>query len=234
VRGYLFNLSMAMIGIAVVFGIMGISTLADDVPTGGTFDAKAWESLGRMCLVLSAGLLVFGVVLGLIAFRKRNVGTSLLSIAPRISKRDDKLVASTSLVGLLVSLTLLYREIVVDPKQEIITIRCRFLWFFKTRTQVRFSDVAAISYDYENWNLISGMGFTGDSLDCFSVKLGLHNGKYLHLFRFFGAGTFENRDGLYPDWVYWDDYLLDVSGSQEEDSRAYVNLLQHLLDVPLA
>jgi len=158
---------------------------------------------------------------------------SCLSITPRITKRDGKLVASTSLFGLLASLTLLHRTIVVDPEEKILTIRRRILWFFKTRRRVRFSDVAVISYEYEDWNPISGMGFAGDSVDCFSVKLGLHDGSNLHLFRFFGEGTFANRDGLFPDWAYWDEYLFDVSGSQEEESRAYVNLLQRLLNVPL-
>ena len=227
------NWSVALVVAAVLIGVVGIKFLAGDGHAEGTFDAKGREKLGITCLILSAGLLVLGVVLGVVMFRKRDVGTSFLSITPRISKRDGKLVASTSLVGLFVPLTLLYREIVVDPKEKTIAIRRRILWFFKTRTQVRFSDVAVISYDYEDWNLISGMGFAGDSLDCFSVNLGLHDGNNLHLFRFFGAGTFANRDGLFPDWAYWDDYLFDVSGSQEKKSRAYVNLLQHLLDVPL-
>lgn len=232
-KGYLWNCSVALVIVAVVAGVAGINILVGDVPAGGTFGAKEWQKLGITCLVLSAALLVLGVVLGVVAFRRPSVGSPLLSITPWISKRDGKLVASTSFVGLLVSLTLIYREVVIDPKEKTITVRRRFLWFFKTRTQVRFRDVTVISYDYEDWHLGSAMGFAGDSLDCFSVKLGLHGGKNLHLFRFFGAGTFSNRDGLYPDWVYWDDYLFDVSGSQEDESRSYVNLLQHLLDVPL-
>ncbi len=158
---------------------------------------------------------------------------SFLSVTPRISKKDGKLVAKTSFVGFLISLTVLHRTVVVDPKSKSVTMTRRWLWFLKSRKRIRFKRIAGISYKYEDWNPISGMGFTGDSFDCFTVKLKLHNGKGLHLFRFVGEGTFSNKTGYYPDWMYWGEYATDMSGTQDAESRAFVNLLQSIVKVPL-
>ena len=71
-----------------------------------------------------------------------------------------------------------------------------------------------------------------DSVDLFSVGLRLLSGEELHLFYFYGDGTFSN-DGPWPDWLYWEDYVYDMSGTQERESRAYVDLLAKMIGVPV-
>ena len=52
----------------------------------------------------------------------------------------------------------------------------------------------------------------------------------LRLFNFIGDGTFTN-DGPWPDWMHWDEYVFDISGSQENESRVFVDVLSTLIDV---
>ena len=157
---------------------------------------------------------------------------SLLSVTPRIDNDEEKLVARTSLMGLLLTLTFLHRAVIVDPKRKSVIIRRRLFWFLTSERKVPFKRIESLSYDYEDWNPSTGMGFTGDTTDCFTVKLNLTNGKQVHLFHFFGEGTFVNNS-IYPDWMYWSDFAFDAAGDQAEKSRAYVTVLQKLLNVPL-
>jgi hypothetical protein len=157
---------------------------------------------------------------------------SLLSVTPRIRKEDGKLVARTSLVGLLITLTLLHRTVTVDPEKRLLTVRRRLFWFFTRTRSVPFGHIESLTYSYEDWNPSTGMGFAGDTTDCFTVRLNLKDGEQVHLFHFFGEGTFTNNSVL-PDWMYWPDYAFDAAGTQTEKSKAYVELLESILSVPL-
>ncbi len=39
------------------------------------------------------------------------------------------------------------------------------------------------------------------------------------------------NDGPWPDWLYWNDYLFDLSGTQERESKAFVELLSKMIGV---
>ncbi len=78
----------------------------------------------------------------------------------------------------------------------------------------------------------SEWGGSGDSKDCFTVKLKLRNEEVVHLFRFYGAGTYINNSP-FPEWFFWEEYHLDLSGTQELESKVFVDLLQKMLKVPV-
>ena len=54
--------------------------------------------------------------------------SSLLSVCPRIRKQGGRLVASTSLYFQILTLGLLHKHVTVDPKEEVVRIRRRWLW----------------------------------------------------------------------------------------------------------
>jgi hypothetical protein len=54
----------------------------------------------------------------------------------------------------------------------------------------------------------------------------------LHLFNFIGDGTFSNN-GPFPNWLYWDEFAFDLSGSQEKESRVFVDLLSKMVGVKI-
>jgi hypothetical protein len=154
----------------------------------------------------------------------------LLSICPRISKTQRGLVASTAWRVRVLTLGWLYRRVTVDPKRKEVTIQRRYFWVFPRQRRIPFKAIAAISYGYQDWAPGASWTWAHDSVDLFSVGLRLHGGDELHLFYFYGDGTFTN-DGPLPDWVYWDAYAFDLSGTQEKESRVFVDLLSKLIGV---
>jgi hypothetical protein len=154
----------------------------------------------------------------------------LFSICPRVSKSNDKLVAATAWRLRILTLGSFYRKVIVDPKREELTIERRYFWFLARRRRVRFEAIEAVTYGYQDWAVGASLSWAHDSADLYSVGLRLHGGKELHLFYFYGDGTFRN-DGPLPDWMYWDDYLFDLSGTQEKESRAFVELLCKMIGV---
>ncbi len=155
-----------------------------------------------------------------------------LSVCPRVRKSHGKLVAESAWGVRIASLGSYYRKVVVDPKKEELSIHRRYLWAIRKRRRVRFGAIQAVTYGYQDWSTDASWSWAHDSTDLFSVGLRLHGGGDQHLFYFYGDGTFQN-DGPLPDWVYWDDYLFDTSGTQERESRAYVELLSKMIGVPV-
>jgi hypothetical protein len=60
----------------------------------------------------------------------------------------------------------------------------------------------------------------------------LVGGEEVRLFYFVGDGAFQNDSPL-PDWWYWEDYALDRVGSQDRESRMFVQLLSQIIGVAI-
>lgn len=161
------------------------------------------------------------------------ISSRLFSICPRISSHDGKLIAMTAWRLRFLMLGSFYRRVVVDPKQKELTIDRQYCWVFPRHYRVLFSDIEAVTYGYQDWAIGASLSWAHDSFDVFTVGLKMHDGEEWHLFSFFGGGTFGN-EGPLPDWMYWEDYLLDTSGTQESESHAFVELLSKMIGVSVA
>ena len=160
------------------------------------------------------------------------VSSRLLSVCPRIKKAGRRLVASTAWTLRLLTLGTLYRQVVVDPKKEVVLLQRRYLWLFVRRRRIPFHFIKAVTYGYQDLAVGEPWTWAHDSYDLFRVGLRLHDLEDVHLFFFYGDGTFTN-DGPLPDWLYWDDYLFDLCGTQEQESGAFVELLGKMIGVPV-
>jgi hypothetical protein len=158
------------------------------------------------------------------------LSSRLFSVCPRVSKSEGKLVATTAWRLQILTLGCFYSKVVVDPKRRELTLYRRYFWLFPRRRRVRFEWIEAVTYGYQDWAVGGSWSWAHDSVDLFSVGLRLHGGSELRLFYFYGDGTFSN-DGPLPDWLYWDDYLFDLSGTQEKESRGFVELLCKMIGV---
>jgi hypothetical protein len=157
---------------------------------------------------------------------------SLLSIGPRLEKRDGQLIARTCWRVWLAFLGSYERRLTVDPKRQNISIFRRYLWFFRRTKEIPFHSVKAVLYRYTDVSGNTNWAWWGQTYDHFTVGLQLHDFEEVNLFHFFGEGTFVNNTRL-PDWLFWEQYVTTVSGTQEQESRAFAELLQHMIGVPL-
>jgi hypothetical protein len=155
----------------------------------------------------------------------------LFAFWPRISKEGDTLVAKTCWRSHLCSLGCASRKVTVDPRQKIVRIQYRRFWFAKTSRRIQFDWVSDVLYSYHE--VAPDWGAHTES-DLFSVGLQLKSGETVTLFRFYGAGDFVNNT-VWPDWMYWDDFLLSpyMKGNQESESLLYADLVSRMIDVPL-
>jgi hypothetical protein len=160
------------------------------------------------------------------------IASPLLSTCPRLCKEGSRLVARTPWRLLISTLGLVYRQVTVDPKKEAVSVYGRYLWLLPRRRRIHFRAIEAVTYGYQDWASDAWWSYAHDSVDLFSVGLRLHGGDEVHLFYFYGDGTFTN-DGPWPDWLYWEDYLFDMSGTQERESKAFVDLLSKMIGVPV-
>jgi len=71
-----------------------------------------------------------------------------------------------------------------------------------------------------------------DTKEAFRVGLRLTDFREVHLFWFYGDGPFTNY-GPFPDWLYWQEYLLDLRGTQETESRLFAEALSRMSGAPV-
>src|SRR5262249_1494795 len=108
----------------------------------------------------------------------------------------------------------------------------RYFWLFARERRIPFDPVRGVTYGYEDVSPFASWSWAHHSADLFRVGLKLDRLDTVHLFSFLGDGTFTN-DGPFPSWCYWDDFLFDRSGTEEQESRAYAEVLSKMLKAPV-
>ena len=155
------------------------------------------------------------------------------SICPRIVADDQKLTASSSLVGSCLTLGFSSRRVVVDRAAQTVCLTRRTAWFYTRARTIEFRRIAAVTYGYQDMNPAAFLGGAHDAFDCYVVGLKLIGADEIRLFSFIGDGVFSN-DGPLPDWWYWKEIAMDYAGPQERESRLFVTLLSKLIGVTIA
>jgi len=159
------------------------------------------------------------------------VYSPLFSIGPRIRKRKGKLIASTNQLLQVLTLGLMYRQVAIDPKEAVVRFRQRYFWLFPRAWRIPFASIEAVTYGYYGSGGVNAWwGVAGDTKDAYAVGLRLLGGQERHLFWFYGDGEFTNNGPL-PDWWYWPEYTFNFAGTQERESRMFVNALSKMIGV---
>jgi hypothetical protein len=164
----------------------------------------------------------------------------LLSVCPRLYSDQGKLIAETAWRVRLATLGCLYRRVIVDPKQRVLIIRRRYFWLFRRNTRIAFAAVRAVTYGYQDWSPWQYLSYAHETFDVFSVGLELQSGRQVHLFHFFGEGTWTMNVQPplpLPEWFwYWHQRLVDLtdlSGTQQRESQLFATTLSKMIGVPL-
>jgi hypothetical protein len=161
------------------------------------------------------------------------LGLSVLSMSPKIWKENGKLIARTSGCFALFTFWLHWRKVVIDPKHQKVIITRRSLWFWEKRRVMPFRFSESIAYGYNDVSGTSDWGGAGQTFDVFRISLRLADQETVPLFSFFGRGSFVNNSVM-PDWWYWSEYTTSMSGTQEQESRLYAELLKRMIGKPLS
>lgn len=154
----------------------------------------------------------------------------LFAICPRIKKHSGRIIATTAWRVRLLFLGTIYRKVVIDAANKTISIFSCYLWLIRLRRAIPFSKVRAVTYGYEDMSPDSLLSYAHDSYDWFTVGLRFNDDSEMHLFNFIGEGTFSNN-GPFPDWMYWEEFVFDITGSQEKESRVFVDVLSKIIGV---
>ena len=154
----------------------------------------------------------------------------LLALCPRIRKHDGCIVATTAWRMSMASFGTMYRKVVINPQSREVSVSSRYIWLVSRSREIPFSAIRAVTYGYEGMSMDAAFSFAHDSFDWFTVGLRLTDDSEFRLFNFIGDGTFGNA-GPFPDWLYWDEFAFDFSGSQDKESRVFVDLLSKMIGV---
>ena len=155
----------------------------------------------------------------------------LFSVSPRVQRRGGRLEASASWRAQLLTLGFGHRRVIVDPGSQTVVIESRKFWFLRRRRRIPFQAICAIIYAYYDASFSMPWDWAYDTSDVFVVALRLRDETEVVLFRFVGSGEFRN-EGPFPDWFYCEG-MLDEVGTQENESRAFVEVLSKMIGVPI-
>jgi hypothetical protein len=152
------------------------------------------------------------------------------TVRPRVQRRGRQLSVTTSWLVQAFTAFAYRREVNVDEARRAIVIVERTFWLRRRVRLVRFSEVARVTYSFAS--APTSWDFTGrahDSVEAFTVGVELQgSGETVNVARFVGEGA----EGSVVTWLLGDD-LLDVEGTQEDDSRALVTELCRRIGVGL-
>ena len=155
----------------------------------------------------------------------------LLASGPRIDRRGNELILKSRVMPQILCLGFGSRRVVLNSAQKVLHLEKRSFWLFHSSRRVEFEWVAEVVYGYKDITLDPCASFDAHrEEDLFTVGLRLKNGQDVTLFRFAGGGDFVNN-GIWPDWMYWDRYRFDMSGTQDRESRHFVDLLSQMIGV---
>jgi len=144
---------------------------------------------------------------------------------------DGKLYSRSNLLLSLLTFFLLFKRVVVDPTAKTVTIYRQILWLFPHIRRVDFGDIRKIDYNYSSlptsWSFFFG---TRDEVEWFTVKLQLYSGKRIKLWTFFGEGAVQTG---WTGTIFGGDEAIDYAGTQEDESRHFVKLLEYFLEKPI-
>jgi hypothetical protein len=141
---------------------------------------------------------------------------------------------STALFWQLMSLFAYEHSVGIDRAQRYVVLATRRFWFWTTTRVVRFSEIQCLEYGYfgiaNEWFISPSYSRPTDEIDHFSVGIRLKNdGEVLPLCSHTGEGSIHT--GLVG--VLLGDDLIDVAGTQEEESHDLVRLLSRFMGLSI-
>jgi hypothetical protein len=154
--------------------------------------------------ILNLLFIAFLIYLFLGIFVLLYLGLWGFTLKPVITTSADLIIASPSKIYLFLTSYLYVRMVTINNKSKIVTVSVKFGWLFNFVRKIHFDEVNKIKYDY-----ITLCKDENDQTEEFVVSLMLKNDEEKKLFSFIGN---------------------ESSGSQEDSSRSFVELISKFMD----
>lgn len=144
------------------------------------------------------------------------------------------MIIKTGFLGGLFTLFLRRVTTEIRPAQQQIIQRSRLGYFFVSQRILEFDDVHYLDYGFGSLGTDWGWSADGlgrqDQVETFHIDIMTRDNDRLRVCAFRGEGAvMTGWEGL----LLGNDDVVDFSGTQEEESRQFVNALAKILDVPL-
>ena len=159
---------------------------------------------------------------------------SFLSTRPVVKVTADIVTSKSPWLTHVLTLGSYARHVIIDSQTKTVRIRVRYLWGFWKHHTIAFNQVAYVTYEMLDHSI--GSSFTGErgGPEQFEVGLGLKTGERVDLCKFVGEGEFVSDHAFIWEWVdHKIKELTDVTGTQQEESMNFVDLVCYRIGVPL-
>jgi hypothetical protein len=157
-----------------------------------------------------------------------------LTLRPRVAVASDSIVVETSgLLRFLSGFSYCYRvEIQLDRKR--VLVHERSFYVLERRSEVAFADLWYLDYSFASvgtdWGLSLGWLGRTDQAESFTISL-VTRDEVVH-----PVGAFRGEGSVASGWagvLLGGDSIVDVSGTQQDESRAFAETLARRLGIPI-
>ncbi|MDA3798129.1 MAG: hypothetical protein PF692_03505 [Kiritimatiellae bacterium] len=142
-------------------------------------------------------------------------------------------IRNSSLIRLM-TLGLNLYKVEISSAEQNISIHKRYAYIFSSKTEIPFSDIDYVDYSFESITTDIGSAYRGfettDQSERFAVYVVTHDNHKHLIASFIGEGAAcTGMSGV----LFSDDSLIDLSGTQEEESRKFAKYLAQFLGVKI-
>jgi hypothetical protein len=157
---------------------------------------------------------------------------SFLTLRPSVREDGRSLVIKTGFLARLCSLFLRLRRVEVLPDLREVRIVRRMGYLLKSAETLSFDDIWYVDYSFgafgTSWGWTAGGYGRHDQVETFSVSLVTRDERPHYVCSFRGEGAVGTG---WTGVLLGDDDWLDLSGTQEAESRKFVDYLARLIGV---
>lgn len=144
------------------------------------------------------------------------------------------LIISSGLFISFMTLGLSLKRVEIDTMRKEFRFRRRLMWFIQKNNILPFNTLSHLEYAYKSIGTSWGWSFSGygrqDEVEVFTLSVVDQDGKQFPLCSYHGEGSVDTG---WSGVLLGDDSSLDLSGTQEGESRQLVDMIKAITQLPI-
>jgi hypothetical protein len=157
--------------------------------------------------------------------------SSHFSLKPRVRRAGQLLEVSTPTLLRVLTAFAFQRNVSIDLRKQTVYVFTTAAWFFSTHRRLKFEEIEHVAYSFGSvWTSWDWLRRVHDLIETFTIGLKLKDSaEVVHITSYIGQGA----AGDISTWMMGDN-LIDLAGTQEDDSRHFVKELCETLQTSLS